>query len=448
MQPDARRRGPARAPWLCLLLPPLLALAGCKATIVEPTLPPAWPESAAQRPLTRADCISLAAGSAPTAAAWEARRLAARARLDQASRLPNPTLSLGWEDFGLNQAATGSTVQSTLSLALALADVAARKRRKHAAQAELLAEEADLRAERAQLAADVCLAYDELVVARARAALHAELTDVAGMQAHDVGRFVENGLLPRLDLERAVAEGRQAQADFVGASTRARALELEFAFALGFERPVALALAEPLAAGGNAGAGGTVSSLPLAELLAVAAAARPELAAARARYEAERERLSLAAERVQFMPTIGAGPRTLGDEVLGVASIDVELSLFDSGAVAEHEQQAALLGAASALRAAAHAVALQVCTTLGRSQAAEAFIRDHARDLAARRRGLRERTERLFHDGEAEFADLVLARRDEVQSRVALLDAEHAAAAARVALQAALGVFAADDPVP
>ncbi len=416
-------------------------LAGCEATIVEPTLPAAWTEELAREPLTRAQCITLATTSAPTAAAWEARRLGARARLDQASLLPNPTLSLGWEDFGLNDAASGSKVQTTLSLAMSLADVAARKRRAAAARSDLDAEEADCLAERQRLAAEVCLAYDELLVARARVALQAELAEIAGRQRHDVDRFVDSGVAPRFDLERAEAEAVQSLADVAAARADARALELEFTFALGFERPLSLVLADPLETDV------TVSdAAPLAELLAAAAAARPELAAARARYDAERERLSLAAERVQFLPTIGAGPRTLDGQLLGVAGLDVELPLFDAGAAAEQAEQASLLAAAAVLRATAQEVARQVCVALDRSQSAQDYLSEHARALADRRRALRERTERLFQAGEAEYGDLAVARRDEVDARLALLDAEGAAASARTLLEAALGRLPNDDP--
>ncbi len=414
----------------------------CRATVAEPRLAPAWAEEQARTPLSRADCIALATRSAPNAAAWQARRLAARAGLESADRFPNPTLSLGWEDFGLNHAAAAGSVQTTLSLALALEDVFARKRRAAAARHELEAEEADLRAQAAQLAADVSRAYDELVAARTRATLQAELSSVAEKQRADVERFATSGLAARVDLERASAELAQAEAQRAQATVEADRLELAFAFALGFERPQRLQLSEALR---NAS---STPSRDLAELLALAASARSEIAAAAARYQAELERSRLAAERLQFLPALGAGPRRQGDELRGVATIDVVLPVFDSGAAAEHAQSAALLAAAAALRASAHEVARDVCSALERLRAAETYLSEHARDLAARRLALRESTERLFRAGEAPYADLALARRDEVEARLSLVDAELAAAAARVDLDFAVGALEVREPRP
>ena len=424
MRPDRRR---------LLLLAALLA--GCHATVVEPTLAPAWTEAEAAAPLTRQDCIDFALRSAPTAAAWQARRLAARARLEQAGTLPNPILGLGWEDFGLNDAAHRIT-QTTLTLAWALADVAAREGREAAARYDLWAEEADLRAEAARLAADVSRAYDVLVAARARVTLQLQLADVAERQRADVAHFVSSGTSPRIELERAEAEVAEARAGVDAARSAARALELELVFAIGFDRPLEVQLADDLTPA-------PAEPQPaLGDLLLSAAAARPELAGAQARYQAELQRLQLAADRVRFLPLVTAGPRSQGDELLGVAGLEVELPLFDSGAAEEHGQQAALLAAAAALRSAARDIAAQVCEAAARAAAAQAQLDDHARDLAQRRAALRTRTEALFRAGEAEYADVALARRDEVEARLAQLDAELAADEARIDLQLALGAYA------
>ncbi|HEX5009929.1 MAG TPA: TolC family protein, partial [Planctomycetota bacterium] len=402
---------------------------------------PAWADSDAAEPLTRARCMDLALRSAPTAAAWEARRAAARARLQQASLLPNPVLAVDWEDFGLNSAATGA-VQTTLSLAWALSDVYAREGREAAARHDLEAEEAELRADAARLAAAVSRAYDELVAARSRVALQQELADVAERERVDVAHFVSSGDSPRIDLERAEAELAEAQSAAAQARSAARAQELELAFALGFERPVTLQLADGLTATP------TAPQPALGDLLASAAAARPELAGAEARYQAELQRLQLAADRVRFLPTVSAGPRFRGDALLAVGGLDVELPFFDSGAAEEAGEQAALLAAAAALRAAAQDVARGVCAAAERVTAAQAQLDEHATDLAQRRAALRTRTEALFRAGQAEYAEMALARRDDVRARLAQLDAQLAASESRIDLQLALGSFAPAPPAP
>src|SRR5882724_13469961 len=109
-----------------------IAAAGC-STVTEPVIGPDWRQADAPSPLTHADCVRLATQSAPTAAAWQARLLTAQAALRQAGRLPNPTLSAGWEDIGLD----GSAVQQTYSLAAALQAILSRPRNEAAAQYDL-----------------------------------------------------------------------------------------------------------------------------------------------------------------------------------------------------------------------------------------------------------------------------------------------------------------------
>jgi cobalt-zinc-cadmium efflux system outer membrane protein len=418
-------------PLLALGASVLLALPACLG-VEEPEIAPAWSGPDAARPLSHEDCVRLALESAPTAAAWKARLLAARAALAQAGAFPNPTLDFTWEGIGL----VGHTElheQETLTLAFALDEIAARKRKRNAAAFDLEAEEAALAVERLQLAAEVRSSYDELVAARARAALEGELEELAEEDRAAVQEFAASGLVPRIDAERAEAELAAAEASRSSALAAARARELAFAFALGFERPVHLELAEPLTFVEAADPEALESSLERA------VENRPELAAASARYHAELERAKLEASRVKFLPTISGGPREEGDEASAVAGISVVLPIFDTGDAAVAAQNAELLASAAAMRRAAHDVAAEVCRAHDGLLAAREALEVHARGLAARRSALREGTKRLFEAGEADYKDLVLARRDEVEARVSVLEAELAAALARVALDAAVG---------
>ncbi|MEO6708506.1 MAG: TolC family protein, partial [Planctomycetota bacterium] len=146
----------------------VLQFSACRGTQVEPRLPPAWSSEVAAVALSRERCIDLALGSAPNRAAWDARIQIAHANLEQARLLPNPTLSLGWEDFGLNAAAGHNQVQTTLSLAMALEDLFARRRRGKIAEHELKMEEAGLRGEMARMASEVSRAHDRLIADRLR----------------------------------------------------------------------------------------------------------------------------------------------------------------------------------------------------------------------------------------------------------------------------------------
>jgi outer membrane protein TolC len=441
MRPEAGPRASRLARTL-VALAALLPL-GCRSVRVEmPTIAPAWTASAAARPLSHADCVRLAERSAPTAAAWRARRLAAAAALSQARRLPNPGLAVAWEDFALPGGAPAAAAQATFSLSYALEQLLSRPRRVAAAAREREAEVADLLAERQHLAAEVAKAYDALVAARERETLSAELAVLAERQRDALARFAAAGERSGLEREQAEAEVLKSLGDRTKAQTAARARALELAFALGFERPTVLLLSEPLTPPA------ATAAQPAPEDLVAAVQRRPEVAAARARYEAERARLRLASDRVQFLPVLGVGVRRVDEESLGVASVDVVLPLFDGGGAAVCAQSAALLAAAAALRKAVARVVQEVYLTADRAAAARDYLASNARPLAASRRRLRERAETLFTGGEGAFDDALRARRDEVDARLDLLDAELEAAGAATDLEAALGRLAPDAGMP
>lgn len=422
----------------CSALLVVLCAVACQSTVVEPKLPPAWSSEAAAKPLARADCIDLALHSAANRAAWNARLEAARANFEQAKLLPNPTLSLSWEDFGLNSAAMGSPVQTTLSLAVALEDLLTRKQRTKVAEHELLAMEARLRIERAQVAADVARLYDRLVAARAALELSRDAARIMQVQRQAIEKLVTAGIEAPIEQRRAEAEYVQAQNGVLASDAQARALELEFAFALGFERPVALELSEGLSGTDASPAAGPAG---IEDLLAKAIENRPELKAASEEYAALLGELHLRAARVQFLPTISAGPRKQGNELRAVAGIDSVLPIFDSGAVGEQHAQAELLAAAAEVRRAAALVAGEVCAAAQRRESAAGMLEHGARELSLRRRRLREDSQRLFEAGESDYSAFVLARRDEVEARRAELDAELTLALASIDLDAALGHF-------
>ena len=346
-----------------------LVAASC-GTVEEPKLPDAWGKERAERPLSHADCVALALHSAPIASAWRARRMAA--------------------------------------------------------------EVADLRAEATHLEVEVRRGYDRLVVARLRVELRRASQVVFEQQRAGLERFVTAGIEPKIALERADAELMQARAEAMKAETEARLLEIEFAFALGFARPVHLVLSDPVTPQPAAPVPG------LEPLLVRAAEERQELVAAKERYASELERAHLQAERVRFLPTVGAGPRLESGEVRGVASLDVELPIFDGGGAGDQAQNAALLASASELRRQAQRVAGEVALAHERGALARA-LEQASLPLAAARRALRERVERLFTAGEATFQEVILARREAIEAELTALDAALAVAEARLDLAAALG---------
>lgn len=387
----------------------LAALCGC-GTVEEPVIAPGWDAVRADHPLSRAECVQLALDFAPTAAQWRARLDAAGARLDQASRSANPTLGAEWEDFGLSRNAV-TALQTTFPLGIALADVFSRARRQSVANHELAAVVADLLTERRTLALSVCTTYDELVAARQALALATELTGIADRAQSAAARRVEVGLDAPVVLARAETEAAELRAQLVLEDDEVRSKEMAFSFALGFRRPVALRLADELL------------PIPATDetdfeiLLADAARTRPELAAASARYAAALDEARLTASPVRFLPRIAGGPRTNGGHLFGIASLEVELPIFDRGEAERAANSAALLVAAAELRLAAHEVTREVLTAAALATDARRFLHDHALPLAERRRDLRSRSEQLFAAGEIDFDALLAAMRDEVRAR-------------------------------
>jgi len=367
---------------------------------------------------------------APNQAAWRARWQAARAAVTAAGTLPNPRLSVGWEDFGLG-AATGVS-QLTLSVAASLARLASRPARTRVARHELAAMRARIDIERLRIATDVWLAYDDLVAARRRVGVTKEVESLADLARAGVAHLVDVGTRPRFDLERAEAELARARMSTFQALAEERAVEAALAFTLGFAEPEHLTLAEPMTRS-------TVDLKDVVALLRDAVAGRPEIREASEAYNVARARAQLTASRLRYLPDVALGPRLTGGDWFGVASLDVEIPLFDDGRVADASARADLIAAVSCVRRTAHEVAREVSLARMRSEQAREFLKVHARDLTRRRRALLEKTRSLYEAGEATYAEFLQARRDDVDARETVLSAERASARAEVVLSAAVG---------
>ncbi len=416
--------------WALFVLAPLASCAS-----VEPNLRPAHFPSLADHPLSRQECIDLAASSAPTVAAWEARLSKARAALDKARTLPNPTLLLEWEDLGLDHGPDAVPPQKTRSVLVSLADLLAMPWRIDAAEFDAEAEAAHVAAEQQQLAKSVAHDFDDLIVLHRKAALLHEATEIATKQRAAIEEFARLGQFPRIASERAEAEQLDAAAEEAAAVAATRLATIRFAFALGFDRPVALELADRDAPDASA----VASPSDLESLLAEAAAARPEMKEALAKYRATLERQRLADLRIELLPTIGVGHRRQSTATSEVASIEVGLPLFDRGDNAVLEASAELLDAAANLRAVAATVTSEIAIAHASFEAATAYLANHAEPLARVRESLRDGTEKLFRAGEATIEDWITTRRDEVKARLAREEARAAVAAANIDLVAALG---------
>ena len=401
----------------------LVGLAAACAAVVEPKVAAGWDPEQASRPLTHADCVRLAVGFAPTAAAWQARLDAAQAALAQAGTLPNPVFGLTFDGFGWAASVPASLLVTTISLGAQLDALFSTSYREAVAAHELAATVADLQAERRRLSIEVCRAYDRLLASRRRAELEARLAATTARQHAIAEQLQAAGRVQAFDVARAAADAAQAAADSELAVAASRQQELAFAFALGFRAPVPLQLADAPLPPADRGA-------DLPQLLAAASRQRPELVAANERYAAALARANLAATSIRFLPTVALGVEPTGGRTLGFASIEAELPVFDSGDAEEDAAAAGLLGAAAGARRAAHAVAAEVTTDADRASSAARFLTVHATRIAALRADLAGTAERMFAAGGLTFHELLQMQRDLAAAQRNSIDAELAAAVA------------------
>ncbi|MEZ6003515.1 MAG: TolC family protein [Planctomycetota bacterium] len=308
-------------------------------------------------------------------------------------------------------------------------------RKRAAADFEAQEAEFELRVERQTVAVGVALAFEGLLLARRRVLLLEEAQSLLEGEVEAVKELIAAGLLPAIDRQRAATESLAGAAELADAQHEARLLEVEFAFALGFERPVELELddSSPLM---------ELADTPdLESLLVSAAAARPELRAAEARYRARLERLHLEASGLRYLPQIGLGQKTESGDPTLFASLAVELPVFDTARESFAKGNAELKEAAAGVRAAAHEVSRDVCTAEAEVRLLQDQLVSIRRPLLQQREQLAEQARLLFEAGELEYLDYLSSRRAAVQSKLDVCDLEGRSAAARVRLQAALGDF-------
>jgi len=401
-------------------IPRLLAL--CLTLCVRATT--AQPEPA---PLSLATAVEQAVQSASYQAAL-ARTKAAAAALEQARRLPNPSLEVREENWQLNDQSgdTDVTIDVFATLTQPVELPGKRAARSAAAAASLDAAQA----ERSLTARD-------LVIETARVYLRAlgarELRRSLGEQREALQTLVAA-------MQRRVQEGHSAEADLMKLRTESARLDLQHAEAFRELRRQTAALAvlvkEP----------GPIDAVRLREpppLEAPAADATTgdgvdvhqvaEIRAARARHEQARQELRLERARRYPDPNLTAGYKRTGGVDTIVTGVSVPIPVFDrnSGHVtrAAAEERAAALDLDVLSRGAAAAAAAQIAA---------------ARDLALRARHVdaelleparvvRDAARSAFREGAADVLRLVDAERVYAEAQRETLDLKHEAYAQALA---------------
>lgn len=357
--------------------------------------------------LTLAQALDEAAARSPAIVAAEADAAAAEARIRQAGYRENPELSLEVENFaGTGQLAGLRSTETTLAVNQRLDLAGRRSARVGSARAELEAQKLRLAIARADLSQSVREQFARAVAARDKLAQATESVERARELARVAGILVDAGRDPPLRAIRARSALAQAEADREAAVADELSARSSLAALFGVSVPVGSVT-------------GTTIDVPPQQVnpdtsLEVRLADAERLAAqAGVREQLAQRRLD---------PAVGVGVRHIretGDVGL-VAGVSMPLRLFDSNR-----------GNIEAARQALAATDARRASTLASTTA-------RARNAIANVEAAQRRVEALEKAGVPEAAEALrlteLSYREGRSSLLELLDAQNAYSASRTSL--------------
>jgi cobalt-zinc-cadmium efflux system outer membrane protein len=406
---------------------------------------PAWhplEPSALAPPLTVERCLEIARADDIREAQWRARLQAAHAGLTTAREIPNPTVSITWEDIGLETASGGSAATHTLLGSYPILFWVTRPWEIASARASERAEQHAVRGEQRQLAIDIGTAYwglvaDERQVEAARALL-ATVQESQRLTQRDF----ELGYATGYDVARAEAETLEARGTLEDKENQRRQDQLAFAFALGADRPMwpeVLASAEVT----SSVLADPASSEDLPEALIAHALARdPEFARAKAAREAAQAEVKL--QFLQAVPLAdvqgSAGYKWApeGDSKTYALEGVIPLFSWNQGGIAR--ARAELASAQADEEKARRAVIQSVATAWQDARLAHHRWSAISRPLAEHRETLVRSARRLYSLGESDYQTVLQVDRDWEKARLDEVDVWRTATVAAWTLDCTLGL--------
>lgn len=363
-----------------------------------------------------------------------------RGRLLQARRYPlNPELSIeggGGRARGREEGERRGIGGGRAGLSQVIEIRGQRGLRVQGAEADLTRAEWALRDRERQVMAETTRAFTDLLIAQERLTLARELLELARELKETADRLVEAGEVPELDALRAAVEVRRATnrvtQDEAAVATAARALAL----LVGALSDVTMRASGPLLL--------PPPSEAVDDLLARAAAGRPDLRAVDAATEGARAALRLVqAER--FVPAITVSG-SYGEDLefdararTAILALSVPLPLWNQrdGDVKAAEAEVARLQAdRERLRA---EIAKDVATAHRQFVAATQVVEEYVRRILPEQDQAARLIREGYRQGEFRLTDALLAQRDLFEARNAYLEAIAAYNATRTDLQRAVG---------
>lgn len=395
-------------------------VAACCAVAVSPSVIEA-------QPLTLAEVISRARAQAPRVVAARLSIEEARARLLGAGvRQANPELEGA---VGSRRGTDGRTIDLDVGVTQRFEPAGRRSARVSGAEAGVAQAQADVDEITRAVVLEAVSAYLRAVRATERGRLLASAETLAGALHQAADRRYRAGDVAVLDVNVAKAALARVRADREGARGEASAARGELALALGVGEDVQIDATVP-----------TAAPVDTAALLRFALT-RPELRSLEAGIR-EAEATTLLG-RTYAKPELGAGARYARDEGDNVLSgvFTVTLPMFARG----QELVATGNARASRLRAELEALRHRVQTEVRIAGAAvehrQEAVRILERDALPPVDENESLAARSYDAGQIGLAELLLIRREILETRFQHLDARVNAALARVALDAAAGVL-------
>lgn len=380
--------------------------------------------------LTLADALRRAETQNPSLLAQGHASRASAALIDQAGRRPNPTLDVAVENFAGTGAVRGiDALETTVQASQLFERGGKREKRIAVATRERDVADRDYALRRAEVLSAAASAYVDLLAAQQRLALSSASLDLTRETSDAVALRVQAGAASAAETARARAALATARADHARATSAVARARAALAATWGGDAADVPALAGvlPFPAG-----------LPAREPLLAKLTAHPRLDLQQAVISSRRAGLQLAQSEAVQDVTVGGGVRFLrqGSDAAFVAGVSVPLPFRGQNQGAIRAARETLAGAEQAVRAAEADLRAAFTDAWQELQSSAAVARDLRRDALPAAGENLALVRSAYARGELPLFDVFDAQRAHASLRRDILDAETAAAAALVRLEA------------
>ncbi|MBI1784413.1 TolC family protein [Candidatus Sumerlaeota bacterium] len=390
--------------------------------------------SAFADPLSLEKSLELAHSNDLRQAEWKARMAAARAGIAKAKEIPNPTLNLLWEDIGLKDAEGTNLAAATYGVSWPALFWWGRGKRVAAARAEEESELASIAKDRRELDIQIGEDFFKLLAAQKKFEVQEDLLHLTSDSLHLARVQHDLKMTSDYEYDQARAEQLQAESALEGIRAELRAGQLEFAFALGADRPVFARAAADENDGKNgnhaAEAGeetnrsqitdGQEADTPPQALIEIVLKNDPgwrEASAGRRAAEAH-----LAAEQRAAIPlaetSASAGRKNDPDGMASLFSFDIPVPLFNWNRAGIREAKAKLLEAQAAEEKVRRTAIAQLSLVWNEYQSARRRWENYSKPYAEIAARNERSAAKLFAAGELEYTELLRVRRDSGAARM------------------------------